>query len=43
MSFQGIEFTPNMRKMVVNTKLFFDRLKSEPNALENPATQLAAS
>ncbi len=43
MSFQGIEFTPDMRKMVVNTKHFFDNLKSTPNTLENPATQLAAS
>jgi transposase len=29
--------------MVVNTKHFFDHLKSDPNPLENPATQLAAS
>ena len=28
MSFQGIEFTPEMRKMVVNVKHFFDHLKS---------------
>lgn len=43
MSFQGVEFTPEMRKMVVNAKLFFDDLKSAPSTLELPATQLAAS
>ena len=43
MSFQGIEFTPDMRKMAVNVKQFFDNLKSTPTILGNPATQLAAS
>jgi transposase len=43
MSFQGVEFTPEMRKMVVNVKQFFDGLKMTPNDLENPASQLAAS
>ena len=43
MSFQGVEFTPEMRKLVVNTKHFFDDLKSSPNTLKTPATQLAAS
>ena len=43
MSFQGVEFTPDMRKMAVNVKHFFDNLKSTPNGLENPATQLTAS
>jgi len=43
MSFQGIEFTPEMRKMVVNVKHFFDSKKKVPNALEMPANQLAAS
>lgn len=43
MAFQGIEFTPEMRKMVVNTKRFFDGIKKEPDALRIPATQLAAS
>ena len=43
MSFQGVEFTPDMRKIAVNVKQFFDNLKSAPNILGNPATQLAAS
>ena len=43
MSFQGVEFTPDMRKMAVNVKLFFDNLKSNADSLGNPATQLAAS
>jgi len=43
MSFQGVEFTPDMRKMAVNVKQFFDNLKSTPTILGNPATQLASS
>ncbi len=43
MSFQGVEFTPEMRKMAVNVKHYFDNLKSTPSTLGNPATQLAAS
>ncbi len=43
MSFQGVEFTPDMRKMAVNVKLFFDNLKSNTDSLGSPATQLAAS
>jgi len=43
MSFQGVEFTPGMRKMAVSVKQFFDNLKSTPDSLRNPATQLAAS
>ena len=43
MSFQGVEFTPAMRQMAVNVKHYFDNLKSTPNTLRNPATQLAAS
>ena len=42
MSFQGVEFTPEMRKMVVNAKHFFDNLKTSPSTLKTPATQLAA-
>jgi hypothetical protein len=42
MSFQGVEFTPEMRKMVVNVKNFFDELKSA-DTLEAPATKLTAS
>ncbi len=43
MSFQGVEFTPEMRKMVVNVKHYFDNLKLTPNTFGSPATQLAAS
>ena len=43
MSFQGVEFTPEMRKMVVNVKQFFDSLKKSTEGLKNPSTQLAAS
>ena len=43
MSFQGVEFTPEMRKMVVNVKHFFDNVKKTQNAMERPASQLAAS
>ena len=43
MSFQGIEFTPEMRKMVVNVKHFFDNIRNAQNAMERPASQLAAS
>ena len=43
MSFQGIEFTPEMRKMAVNVKHYFDDLKSTPDTLKKPATQLTAS
>ena len=43
MGFQGMEFTPEMRKMVINVKHFFDRLKVAPTDLEAPARQLTAS
>lgn len=43
MSFQGIEFTPEMRKMVVNVKQFFDSVKRDANVLKMPAAQLASS
>jgi len=43
MSFQGVEFTPEMRKMAVNVKHYFDNLKSIPNTLSSPATRLTAS
>ena len=42
MSFQGVEFTPDMRKMAVNVNLFFDKLKSNAGSLNNPATKLTA-
>lgn len=34
MSFQGVEFTPDMRKMVVNVKLFFDNLKLNTDSVQ---------
>jgi hypothetical protein len=43
MSFQGVEFTPETRKMVVNIKVFFQKMKKEHAALKQPATKLAAS
>ena len=43
MSFQGIEFTPEIRKMIVNVKHFFDSIKKVPNDLTMPASQLTAS
>ena len=43
MSFQGSEFTSEMRKMVVNVKHFFDHIKKDPKAMEKPASKLAAS
>jgi len=42
MSFQGIEFTPEMRKMVVNVKYFFDHTKMISNDLKIPSIQLTA-
>lgn len=39
MSFQGIEFTPEMRKLVVNVKQYFDKHKNTPER----STLLAAS
>ena len=43
MSFQGVELTPEMRKMVVNVKQFFDIVKSDATGLKQPASSLAAS
>jgi len=43
LSFQGVEFSPEMRKMVVNVKLFFDNTKSDTIALKQSASRLAAS
>ena len=43
MPFQGVEFTPEMRKMVVNVKHFFDVYKKEHRTLKGPATVLTAS
>lgn len=43
MPFQGIEFNPGMRKMVVNVKHYFDSIRNNYSMLEMPSTQLAAS
>ncbi len=43
MSFQGVEFSPEMRKMVVNVKHFLDDFKTTHKTIELPATQLTAS
>jgi transposase len=43
LSFQGVEFSPEMRKMVVNVKLFFDSTKSDTITLKQSASRLAAS
>ena len=43
MSFQGVEFTPEMRKMVVNVKQFFDNAKKTRDNLKRPTSKLAAS
>ena len=43
MSFQGVEFTPDMRKMIVNVKHYFDRVKQDPSVMkERSASQLTA-
>lgn len=43
MSFQGVEFTPEMRKMVVNVKHYFDHVKKNQIPVTGSASQLAAS
>lgn len=43
MSFQGIEFSTEMRKMVVNVKQFFDNAKKTRDDLKRPASKLTAS
>ena len=43
MSLQGIELTPEMRKLVVNVKHFFDQSKKKPELFNNPASALTAS
>lgn len=42
MSFQGVQFSPEMRKMVVNVKTFFDKQRKNPKILEKSASVLAA-
>lgn len=43
MSFQGIEFTSEMRQLIVNVKLFFDKNKNNPEILKTGARALAAA
>ena len=43
MSFQGIEFTPEMRKMIVNVKQFLDRCKTDPDLLQDRTSRVTAS
>ncbi len=42
MSFQGVQFSPEMRKMAVNVKIFFDKHRKNPKILEKSASFLAA-
>ena len=43
MSFQGVEFTSEMREMIVNVKVFFDDFKLSIDKRIPPATKLTAS
>lgn len=43
MSFQGIEFTSEMRQLIINVKLFFDKNKNNPEILKTAPRALAAS
>src|SRR3990170_3471903 len=43
MSFQGVEFTPEMRRLIVNVKHFFDQNKGDPQMHKTCASTLAAS
>lgn len=43
MSFQGVEFTPEMRQLIVNVKLFFDQNKPILQLLDKGAADLAAT
>lgn len=42
MSFQGIEFTPEMRKLVVNVKLFFDQHRKNTDYFAHASDALTA-
>jgi transposase len=42
MSFQGVEFTPGMRQMVVNAKRFFDASKRDGNYENTPSATLTS-
>ena len=43
MSFQGVEFTSEMRQLVLNVKRFFDQNKQNPQILKECASVLTAS
>ncbi len=43
MSFQGVEFTPEMRQLVVNVKHFFDQSRKDPQAMSLGASSLTAA
>jgi len=43
MSFQGVEFSSEIRRMVVNVKHFLDDFKKAHKSIRLPATQLTAS
>jgi transposase len=40
MTFQGVEFTPEMRKLIINVKQFFDKNKNVPELLLNKSSTL---
>lgn len=42
MSFQGKEFTPEMRKLVVNAKLFFDQYRKDIDTAKTASDELTA-
>ncbi len=43
MSFQGVEFTPKMRQLVVNVKHFFDQNRKDPQTMSLGASSLTAT
>lgn len=43
MSFQGVEFTPEMRQLIVNVKHFFDQNRKDPQLMNAGASSLAAA
>jgi hypothetical protein len=43
MSFQGVGFSPEMRKLVVNVKHFFDQHRKDPKRADESSTALASA
>jgi len=43
MGFQGVEFSPEMRQLIVNVKQFFDKNRNNPQVLQTGARTLTAS